>query len=307
MARKPALKQKGTGPWSGFFLRFAASGAIPARWYQPELPPEEERAAATGVLDIEVVTHCWNYAHLLVYQLDSLVNFPPTKVTVKLTVYYAAEDQRTADLLEHYGSLQVPGVSWNWQMIPKEHLFRRSIGRNMAARATRADWIWFTDCDLMFRDDCLDTLGEQLQSRRDALVYPRQERVTSLLESSDPLLAWNDDFQVAAFDSQEYKVVERGRATGPLQIVHGDVARACGYCEVLRYYQEPAQQFCKAREDKAFRWLLRTDGVPIDVPGVYRIRHVSKGRYTGNAWSTKLRSTIRKLQSSFNERRKSKK
>ena len=39
-----------------------------------------------------------------------------------------------------------------------------------AALLTDADWVWFTDCDLMFRDDCLDVLVEQLQGRRDAQI-----------------------------------------------------------------------------------------------------------------------------------------
>jgi hypothetical protein len=87
----------------------------------------------------------------------------------------------------------------------------------------------------------------------------------------------------------------RSRATGPLQITHGDVARAVGYCESLPYYQRPSATWCKAYEDRAFRWLLRSQGEPLDVPGVYRIRHVAKGRYTGGKLNTGLRSSLRRL------------
>ncbi len=281
----------------GVYLRIAATGAIPARWYLPSLPSLDERAATTGDLKIEIVSHCWNYSHLLVRQLSSLVLFPPTRAAVTMTVFYSAEDEATVRLLETFGSREVPGVTWNWRALPREQLFRRSIGRNRAALRTDADWVWFTDCDLMFRDDCLDVLVEQLQGRRDVLVYPRQERVTELLPDEDPMLKNDAEFRPVDIDADRFKISERGRATGPLQIVHGDIARACGYCDSLAYYQKPAASFQKCYEDRAFRWLLRSEGVPLDVPGVYRIRHVGKGRYAGHPLSNRIRSKIRRMTS----------
>jgi len=47
--------------------------------------------------------------------------------------------------------MEVPNVTWNWMPFEKESLFRRGIGRNQAALNTNAHWVWFTDCDLMFR------------------------------------------------------------------------------------------------------------------------------------------------------------
>ena len=291
-----------TDPFVGYYLRFAATGAIPAKWYLPALPPFAERAAANGTLKLEIVSHCWNYAHFLTYQLSSLVSFPPSRLTVKMTVFYAEEDARTSGLLDYFGALEVPGITWNWQKLPREQLFRRSIGRNKAARATDADWIWFTDCDLLFREDCLDVLSDELQGRQDALVYPRQERVTSMLADSDPMLSVDEKPRIIDIKADRFTISERGRATGPLQIVHGDIARAAGYCESLGYYQQPSSTYCKCYEDKAFRWLLRTDGVAIDVPGVYRIRHIVKGRYSGHPVSNSIRSAIRRTTSWFRER-----
>jgi hypothetical protein len=289
-------------PLTTCYLRIAATGIVPARWYLPSLPPVEDRAAATGVLRLEVVSHCWQYAHFLTYQLGSLVNFPPAKLTVKMTVFYTEEDRRTKELLKYFGALEVPGVSWNWRPLPREQLFRRSIGRNMAARETDAHWIWFTDCDLLFRDNCLDSLADELQGCRDALVYPRQERVTPMLAETDPMLNVDEKPGVIDIAAGRFMVHERGRATGPLQIVHGDVARACGYCEQLKVYQTPSSTYCKHHEDKALRWLLRSEGIPLDVPGVYRIRHVFKGRYTGHPISSSIRSAIRRTTAWFKER-----
>lgn len=293
---------KWTDPIEGRFLKFAAGGWIPAKWFLPQLPAIENRAAKTGALNIEIVSHCWRYAHFLSYQLSSLAKFPPSNGNVTMTVFYCREDEHTTALLDYFGCVKVPNVTWNWCELPRVALFRRTIGRNQAALNTKADWIWFTDCDLMFREGCIDGLVEQLQSRRDALVYPKMERCTSLLSNEDPMLSFNSkSLQVQDVDTTQFTEHPRTRATGPLQITHGDIARTCGYCKVLDYYLRPSDTWCKAYEDRAFRWLLRTQGTPLDIPGVYRIRHVFKGRYTGSAMNTGLRSQLRQLTSWLQE------
>lgn len=280
----------------GRFLRFAASGYVPAKWFEPELPEIERRAARTGELHLEIVSHCWNYANMLLYQLSSLVQFPPTKMRVTMTVFYNEADTETQALLAHFSSIEVPGVTWNWQQLPTQALFRRAIGRNLAAKQSQADWIWFTDCDLLFREGCLDALNEALQGRQNALVYPREEFCTGLLPADHELLKPDlEHIEVRDIDSTLFRKFEKSRATGPLQITHGDVARAVGYCEALTYYQRPSHTWCKAYEDRAFRWLLRTQGEPLDVPGVYRIRHAAKGRYTGSRLSNGVRGALRQL------------
>ncbi|WP_226668113.1 glycosyltransferase family A protein [Microbulbifer aggregans] len=288
-------KKHWSDPIVELFLRAAASGWVPASMFQKPLPVKEARAARTGQLDIEIVSHCWQYSHFLIYQLSSLALYPPTKATVTMTVYYNSEDTRTAAVLDYFGKQQVPGITWNWRELPKHSLFRRAIGRNEAALATKADWIWFTDCDLMFRENCIDQLAELLQGRTDSLVFPSRERITSLLADDDPMLNFDPkDLRVIDIDDSRFIEQTRDRATGPLQIAHGDIARAGGYCNSLSYYQKPAEGWCKAHEDRAFRWLLGSQGVPLEIPGVYRIRHVSKGRYTGSKLNTQIRSNVRK-------------
>ena len=285
------------------FLRLAAGGMVPASWYLPELPATDQRAARTGRLSLEIVSHCWRYSHLLVYQLSSLLLHPPREMDVTMTVFHAAEDPGTVALLNFFAAHDVPGVTWNWRTLDKGHLFRRAIGRNLAAKETAADWIWFTDCDVVFGPGCLDRLNHLLQGRRDALVFPQEEWCSDLLESEAPLLkAGGGEPQVVDIDHSDFTARQRDRATGPLQITHGDVARACGYCEGLRYYQKPSRLWAKAYEDRAFRWLLRTQGVALDVPGVHRIRHVSKGRYQGGRTSNSLRALIRRYQIGWRER-----
>jgi hypothetical protein len=284
------------------FLHFAAGGWVPAGWFAPPPPPTEQRAARTGRLSVEIVSHCWGYAHMLAYQLSSLVLHPPSRLDVTVTVFYAEEDEATVALLVYFGAMHVPGVTWNWQRLGTGRLFRRAIGRNLAARATKADWIWFTDCDLLFHAGCLDGLAEALQGRRDVLVFPHEEKTSPLLEPGDALLeAGRGAPRLLEIDPGRFEPRQNGRATGPLQITHGDVARACGYCATLAYYQKPSRTWAKAEEDRAFRWLLRTQGEPVDVPGVYRIRHISKGRYRGSRLSNASRTMIRRIQDRFRE------
>ena len=130
-------------------LRIATTGLVPARWFL--VPPEPSSLPArSGILDIEIVSHCWQYAHLLCYQLSSLVIHAPTKARVRMTVFYAREDERTQAMLEYFGDISAPGVTWNWQALPPPELFRRSIGRNHVARPAAAHWVWFSDCDIVF-------------------------------------------------------------------------------------------------------------------------------------------------------------
>jgi len=289
------------------FLRFAAGGWVPARWFEPGLPAEAGRAARTAHLQLEVVSHCWNYAHFLVYQLSSLILFPPKKLDVTMTVFYSPEDKKTAELLDWFGRQTIPGVTWNWQPVRRQELFRRGIGRNRAALATKADWVWFTDCDLMFRENCLNTLAEVLQGRRDALLFPEEERTTDLLAENNPMLrAGSREPQVLDIDTTSFTIRKIAKATGPLQIAHGDVCRAVGYCRNIALYQKPVESFAKCHEDRAFRWLLQSQGEPVDVPGVYRIRHIAKGRYRGSETRSKFRTWLRVWQSRWRDRRQGK-
>lgn len=280
----------------GYFFRLAASGLLPARWFRERLPAPSERKAATGKINLEIVTHCWQYASMLAYQLSSLVNYPPTRVHVTVTVFHAEEDRDTTELLAFFAAIQIPAVAWNWQPLPKEKLFRRGIGRNMAARATTADWVWYTDCDIIFHRDSLDILADQLQGRRDTLLFPRQERTTPMLAASDPMLQKGRKPRLVDIDAGNFSLHARDRAKGAFQIVHGDVARAIGYCAGISLYQTPAAHWCKCYEDRAFRWLAGTRGEPIDVPGIYQIRHIHKGRYKKDAFWSTVRSKIRRLQ-----------
>lgn len=277
-------------------MRWAASGLLPASWFRPALPGTETRRVSGDFPSLEIVSHCWQYARTLVYQLSSFVNHPPTRLKLTVTVFYAESDTATVALLDFIAQHDVPNVTWNWCPLPEGELFRRGIGRNRAALATIADWVWMTDCDIVFHANCLDSLAEQLNGRNDLLVYPRQERTTPMLPDSSAMLQKSETLHLVDIDTSEFERHERDRAKGAFQIIHGDVARTIGYCNGIRTYQTPADHWCKCYEDRAFRWLMGTQGTPLDIDGVYQIRHIAKGRYRKDAIAARVRSRIRRMQ-----------
>jgi len=284
---------------TSIFYRVAASGALPVSWFRDVDPDTIRPAKRTGRLKLEIVSHCWRYAHYLIYQLSSLVSHRTDRFDITMTVFYAAEDEAVTAALDYFGRMEVPGISWNWRPLPREQLFRRAIGRNLAARSSEADWVWFTDADILFHEGCLDTLARLLQGRDDRLVHPRIGLGTELLEDDDPILqegrAGPAVLNIPLSRFRPYGG-PRKKAKGPHQITHGDIARACGYCDSIRYYQTPADRWMKTYEDRAFRWLIGTHGTPLDIPNVCQIRHVVKGRYKKDSLLSRLRMAIRKSQ-----------
>ena len=242
-------------------------------------PAGREVSALKKRPSLEIVSHCWRYAHLLNYQLSSLVLHPPRELDVRVTVFYSPDDAATAGVLEFFGRHRIPGIDWNWWPQPKESLFRRAIGRNLAARRTTADWIWFTDCDQVFHRGCLDALRPIFERGGGPLLFPRMVHCTPRLDDADPMLAGARDRPgIVDIDPTRFRSVEHHKAIGALQIVRGDVSRAIGYCDAVPFFQKPVRRWRKCYEDRVFRRLVGTQGEAIDLPGLFRIEHVHKGR-----------------------------
>lgn len=285
-----------------FLLRFAASGLLPGKWFIPKQPCPQQLTAKSGELHIEIVSHCWQYSQFLSYQLDSIARFPPSTGMLTFTLFYSLEDHETVALVAKYKAMTLERVKWNFQALDTPKLLRRAIGRNQGAKQTKADWIWFTDCDVLFLDNCLDSLNEALQNRKDVLVFPEHLKATSLLKSDNQLLKQETCDSVKTIKNTEFKHRHFKKATGPIQIVHGDVAREVGYCDSLTVYQQPKDRWVKTYEDRAFRWLLGTHGTPINLKNLYLIRHEDKGRYKKDSKFSKVRQSIRKIKAQLTGR-----
>ena len=141
------------------FFRFFIQRLLPVSWFRAQLPSTSQRHQKTDNLSLEIVSHCWQYSNMLTYQLSSFVNHPPKKLSLTVTVFYSIEDEGTVDTLAYFSKLSPKNVTWNWQPLANGKLFRRGIGRNMAALTTKSDWIWYADCDIIFHENCLDSLA----------------------------------------------------------------------------------------------------------------------------------------------------
>lgn len=227
---------------------------------------------------IELVSHCWNYARPLAYQLSSLVLFPPEGVEITVTIWHSECDARTVEVLEFFGRREIPNVTWNWRSLAPPRLCRRSIGRNISAQENQSDWVWFADCDMCFRG-CFteETMALWEKNRERSLIYPRRVNVSKSSLRGDSTIEAMTEIAVRDIDPEDFIPRKYRRAIGGVQIVRGDVLREIGYANSRRG-QRPVKKWRRTFEDTSFRRSLKTPGRAIQFPGVYRIRHSQNGR-----------------------------
>lgn len=237
-------------------------------------------------MKLEIVSHCWSYSRLLTYQLSSLVLFPPKQVDVTMSVFYSKEDESTCKVLEYFGGQNIPGITWNWRDMDKTYLFRRAIGRNMAGLETKADWVFYTDCDYVFREGCLDSISQADIADNAPLIFPRYVNTSDRVSHNDSLFQELEKGpRILDIDTEGFSPVLFNRAIGGVQIARGDVVRKIGYCRDVPKFMKPEQRYQRCREDVVFRKIIGSPGVPVDIPEIYRIEHKQKGRRWFNWWN----------------------
>lgn len=232
-------------------------------------------------MHVEIVTHCWRYSSLLFRQGSSLLLHPPKQdVRVTLTVYCSAEDSRTCTALDRLDDEnRASNIEFDRRELPTPRLMRRAIGRNLAARTTKADIVWFADCDMLFRSETFSALKWEIIRKPDGMLYyPKRVLVSVDHDAGDREIERAKAMScIADVDESMFVAKRYRRAIGGAQIVRGDVAREYGYVPIARF-QRPAKHWQRAVEDVHFRKLLGPPQYAIDVPGVFRIRHSRCGR-----------------------------
>lgn len=235
---------------------------------------------------IEIMTHCWagrhdHYAKCLAYQIASLILHPPKRCHVTHMLVFSPDDPVTmqTSLDMQFLSPDDDNITWMAQGLPTEQLGRRCIGRNMAAKHSIADLVWFTDCDYLFRGDVLDRLAEMEWPEGASMVYPRRIRQNSTHAAGDRTIEKMDEPKVLDIDPADFVEKRFNRAIGGVQIVRGDFAREHGYLSNDPKWQKPLNKptFVSCRCDRAYRKRCEQNGpiVGVDLPGVYRIRHTA--------------------------------
>lgn len=281
------------------FYNHVVGSLLPVSWFAPQAPRPSQLSKAESPIKLQIVSHCWNYSHLSLFQLSSLVNYPPRQCQLTYTLFHAEEDLGMRELIRRFSEIHIPNINWDWQVLPKAELFRRAIGRHRASLASTADWIWFADCDLIFHEGCLDSVAAAVNNRQTGMVFPAYEAVTDLLPAEHPLLNQVvSDSGTIDIDPALFRRNPISKAKGAFQIVHGDVARAAGYCGSVPLYQQPSEHWRKTYEDTVFRRLIGYEGEPVMIKNLYRIRHAEKGRYVKSSPLSAFRKRLRKATDS---------
>ena len=234
---------------------------------------------------LEVVTHCWNYSRLLTYQLSSFYLYPPEESKVRVTVFYAEEDTGTKQVFDFFSTLPKPKtVKIVPSCLPRRNLMCRAYGRHLAAQKTSADLIWFTDVDYCFGPGCLDTLAKLTNKsvhKPKRLFYPRVILGSKKHVFGDKAIAKLDDgLKVIDIERDDFGKMTYSKAIGGVQIIRGDTARKLGYCKdhVLGKCNM-SDNWLPTIEDRVIRVILGTNGQPLELPNVFRIRHSRSGRF----------------------------
>ena len=229
---------------------------------------------------VEIVTHCYRYSRLLCYQLSSLLLNPPA-VPTQVTVFTSLCDENTLQAVDYFSNLGLNVRAWPLKRV---ELFRRSIGRNLAARATEASVVWFADCDYWFGNGSIDSLT---QCDEDFLYMPQQVWVNKTHSDGDRMIERLALGRARLVDIRHEDFMDRRvrRAIGGIQIVTGDTARTHGYLETWRkgrYMRlSPDNGFQRCAMDSQYRKMLLQQGIAprsIEIPNVYRLRHSTDGR-----------------------------
>lgn len=231
---------------------------------------------------VELVNHVWSgphsqYARMLGYQLNALIDHPTTRVSVDLVVCYSPGDGAAACMLDgiedHINSPLLKVTPWP---MTKERLFQRAIGRNERALATKADVWWAIDTDYLPLAGCLDALEQLVDDK--PLYFPRRTWICKDHATGDKYV--NAIPLLRHIDPADFIPKTEHKSIGGLQIVPGDVAREHGYCPNSKW-QRPAppgtDTIIGFQADRAYRASLGTSGTPIDLPNLYRLRHTITG------------------------------
>lgn len=226
-------------------------------------------------MKLEIIIHCWRFSRTLIYELSSLFTHAPDGVTA--TIFYDPDDRPTVDVLDFFGS-KIDIGEWP---LPKEKLLRRAIGRNMAARASTADIVWFCDADYYFGPGCLEVLTH-LPIEDDMIYYPRTQQINKTHALGDQYARAATKPGIYSVAQNDFRPEKIRKAIGGLQIVTGDTARKHGYCDGCKVQGEVSSKggWAMTLGDQVYRGQSGIgcgNGTQIHLPNLYRIRQSTQG------------------------------
>ncbi len=230
---------------------------------------------------LHIVTHCYavelpQYAAFLRYQLSSLVQHC-SKYETWITVCCMDEDKHTGLVLDDFLSDRRIKISVLY--LTRDQISRRCIGRNMIAKMSQAELIWFTDCDYVFGPGCIDGLVTAWNALDEwtPMIFPARYWIHRDHETGDRAASGQFASGVMVGRSRDEFIPARfSKAVGGVQICPGSFCRKYGYLDGHRRYQKPLDKpFSNFHDDVAFRKFCQQHGQiqAVDFPNLYRLRH----------------------------------
>ncbi len=236
-------------------------------------------------MKLEIITHCWRYSRVLNYHLSSFVIHPPAPVEVSLTLFYDPADVGTVQVLEYFQKHHANQIPITPCPLPLPTLLRRVIGRNIASRATDADFVWYADCDEIFGENCLRTLSNLAPDFDDNMIYfPGIIQINKTHELGDEYARRARVPSIYTVNPKDFMDERMKKAIGGIQIVTGDTARKRGYIDDPHFQQDViriALKWGMVYEDPEYRGKYGLNcgrGTPISLPNLFRIRQLVHGR-----------------------------
>jgi len=195
-------------------------------------------------------------------------------------VFYTDIDDATAETLKFFCEKSNQQVLIRPWVLPRRALMCRAYGRDLAAKATPADAVWFTDADYCFGDGCLDTLIATVPTRTEKLFCPARIMTHKTHALGDEAIkAIESGSQVIDINPDDFGSLRCRRAFGGVQITRGPIAREFGYCHGSRRKINRSDNWINTVEDRTYRLILGENGTSIPIPNVYRLRHSRAGRF----------------------------
>ena len=232
-------------------------------------------------MTLEISIQCYNYQHRLTWMLSSILQQKGDIPDIYVSVSYLPNNgnpttEKVLDFFEEKGLkiIRVP--------LEKGQESDRSIARNIRLKETKADWMLFADCDLVYDPLFFDDLKKKLEKE----PYSKVEVVMG-----GDRYSLDIPFCIKYFeeDKREYPcIIENvadivskwkvgrigggGIAAGYFQLVSMEVMRRKG----IIYSGGKKDVWRKTRSDREFR--VRTGGrMAIPVLPLYHLNHDRNG------------------------------
>lgn len=231
-------------------------------------------------MDIEVVIHCHGYQRRLSWMLSSILQQKTDKgevpnLTVSISYTHNNGNPTTEDVIKFF---REKGLNIVDVLLTPDQACNRAIARTLRGKETKADWILFSDGDLVYDPYFFSDLKVKLESDQ----YKNETRAIGADRHSLDIKFCIEYFEndKNVYPCEIANVAEIPRVW-PIKWVSGKMTCA-GYFQLARvaamrekdivYSCRPRDFWRNTKGDREFR--IRMGGrVPIDVLPIFHLNH----------------------------------